>query len=228
MRGPLDYPKKKFLHYPSVIDSNENFCNFLENYDYNLFDVKYKKLLKNYELKKEHLEDLKQIKLELQNDGNFVASNWGELSLHLLTLIKNTSKLILDLIPQGQTLSVVEEFTLKIINDCFSKNSDFFEKSKTEKIIIDSLNKVLKKYKPLLTIADFTNQLVKETIKNDTEIKKFQKDFSNLISNFDKQIQEYNFEVQQLINDIALLQQLKEDINNYYANNCLRPKMASM
>jgi len=221
MRTILSYPNKKALQFSSIVENNKNFCNFLENYDFQLFESNYKKLLTKYQLKKEHLEDLKKIKEELLNDGSFVASNWGELSLHFLTLTKHTAKLILDLIPQGQTLNYIEDFVLKIINDCFNKNGDFFEKSKTEKIIIEGLNKVLKRYKPLITIADFTNQLVKETIKNDKSVKQFQKDFSSLISNFEKQVIEYDFEVQQLINDISVVQQLKEDISNYYTKNCV-------
>lgn len=215
LRAPLNFPRT----YQSLIQNNEQFCEFLANLDYTEIQSRYRKLLVQYEIKKDYQNDLLKIKKELESKKFFASSN-GDALLHLMTISKNLSKMTLELIPQASTISTIQNYIYDLIDAVFgTKNADPNE-FEVSNYVKDQYIDLLGKYQPLYVIYENMNQLVQDTIKNEGDIRTFKSDYSNLLRNLEKQIIECDNKLKNIQNDMEAIRQLKESIEKYRNKNC--------
>lgn len=230
LNNPLSYPNNKNLTYQSLSSNNEQFCDFLATLNYKEIEVRYRKLFIQYELKKDYQNDLLKIKKELENKKFFATSN-AEALLHLMTISKILSKMTLELIPEGKFISTVQNYLFDLIDALFgTKNTDpnDFEMPSHIK---EQYTELLGKYQPLYTVGENMNQLIQDTIKNESEMKIFINDYRNLLNNLESKIKEYSSKFQIIQNDMESIKLLKESIDKFKAKNCpqnLEIKLASL
>lgn len=225
MRTILRYPNNKNLSYPSDLNDGSNFCNFLKEYDYSRFERKLQLLTARLEVKKEGLADVEKLKKELSDSTKFMISNWGQASLHLMIMVKHVSKLVLDLVPQAQLISKLQEIAYDAVEEI---ENDGFKAVETKDVIFDSLEDLADEYKPVVTIMEFINNYVTETIEKEDELQQFIKDMKNQFNNLDKEIKKYNTEVEKISKNQKALLKLKEEIENYISKNCQSPEIIDL
>jgi hypothetical protein len=227
LRVPTSFPRT----YPSLIQNNEQFCEFLASLDYTEIQTRYRRLLANYELKKEYQNDLSKIKLELENKKFFASTN-GEAILHLMSISKTLSKMVLELIddPKIKIISTIQNYVFDFIDIIYGTKTSDPNEFEVPSHIKDEYIDLLGKYKVLYVIADKMNQLVQDTIENDSSIKTFRSDYNNLLKNLENQIKGNQSKLLEMKNNMESIKIIKESIDLYRTKNCnqnIEFKMAS-
>lgn len=215
LRVPLNFP----VTYQSLIQNNEQFCKFLASLDFSEIQTRYRKLLVQYQLKKNYQNDLLKIKKELENKKFFASSN-GEALLHLMTISKNLAKMTLELIPQAKVISTIQNYLYDLIDAIYGTKNANPNEFEVPNYVKDQYVELLGKYQPLYVIYENMNQLVQDTIKNESDIRTFKSDYSNLLKNLESQISEYNNKLLNIQNDMEVIKQLKDSIDKYRIKNC--------